>query len=388
MTPTRRHVTLGLIVTALGACGVPGAGPVIAQSAPLPTVPNAAFDAWVARFRARALSRGISAATFDTAFATAGYIPGVVERDRTQIETRRTFEDYLAIATAPDRVAEGRRQLASRANLMAQIEARYGVPAPVFTAIWGMESNYGRRRGTVPTISALSTLAFDGRRGDFYTEQLVTALRILQNGDVSVRNMTGSWAGAMGHTQFIPTSYQAYAVDFAGDGRRDIWSDDPTDGLASAAAYLRGAGWRRGERWGMEVQRVNGQLRDMAGNPAAEGQVIQPGGAGTPAFVTYRNYRAILRYNNSQSYGIGVGHLSDRLAGSGPLVRSFGPDANGLTLQDRIALQRGLTAAGFDTQGIDGVFGDNTRAAIRAYQAANGLPVTGEPSRALLDRLR
>ncbi len=386
MPLTRRTVTLGMLATGLTACG-PAGTPATAQTS-LPTAPNTGYDAWVAAFRARALAGGITAQTFDAAFAGAGYVPGVVERDRTQIETRRTFEDYLAIATAPDRVTEGRRQLAQLQTLMQAIEARYGVPAPVFTAIWGMESNYGRRRGNVPTIAALSTLAYDGRRGDFYRGQLLSALRILQNGDVTPSQMLGSWAGAMGHTQFIPTSFEAYAVDFNGDGRRDIWSDDPTDGLASAAAYLRGAGWRRGEIWGQEVQRVDGQLRDMQGAGVPSGEVIQPSGPGTPAFVTYRNYRAILRYNNSQSYGIGVGHLSDRLAGGGPLVRSFGADANGLTLDDRIALQQDLTRAGYDTQGVDGVIGNNTTQAIRAYEAANGLPVTGIPSRALLDRLR
>lgn len=388
MIQSRRSVTLGLLASILASCGAPGAGPVLAQEAGLPTAPNAGYDAWVANFRRRALNNGIRAATFDAAFANAGYIPGVVSRDRNQIESRRTFEDYLAIATAPDRVAEGRRQLRDRAALMGEIEARYGVPAPVFTAIWGMESNFGARRGTIPTISAISTLAFDGRRGDFYSGQLLAALRILQNGDVTPARMTGSWAGAMGHTQFIPTSYESIAVDFRGDGRRDIWSDDPTDGIASAAAYLANAGWRRGEIWGTEVQRVGGQLLDMQGNAVQSGDVVQPSGPGTPAFITYRNYRAILRYNNSESYGIGVGHLSDRLAGGGPLVRGFGPDRNGLTLDDRIALQRGLTAAGFDTQGVDGVIGNNTTEAIQSYEAANGLPVTGTPSQALLQRLR
>jgi lytic murein transglycosylase len=378
MTQTRRTVTLGLIATALASCGVPGATPAAAQQTTLPTAPNAGYDAWVANFRTRALNNGIRAATFDAAFANAGYLPGVVERDGNQIESRRTFEDYLAIATTPDRVAEGRRQLSQRATLMGEIEARFGVPAPVFTAIWGMESNYGRRRGNIPTISALSTLAYDGRRGDFYRQQLLAALRILQNGDVTPANMTGSWAGAMGHTQFIPTSYEASAVDFRGDGRRDIWSEDPTDGLASAAAYLANAGWRRGERWGREVPP----------GESGSGQILQPGGAGTPRFEVRQNYRIILRYNNSSSYGIAVGHLSDRLAGGGPLLGSFGADANGLTLPDRIALQRGLTAAGYDTQGVDGVIGNNTLNAIRAYETANGLPVTGTPSTTLLARLR
>lgn len=389
MTISRRRFSTGLTAALLAGCGAPGPRSVSADTA-YPITANPAYDTWVANFRTRALGSGISAQTFDAAFANAGFTPGVIENDRNQIERTRSFEDYLAIAATPDRVAEGRRQLSQRASLMAEIEARYGVPAQVFSAIWGVESNYGRRMGSIPVISATSTLAFDGRRGAFYSSQLLAALRILQNGDITPAGMLGSWAGAMGHTQFIPTSFESLAVDFRGDGRRDIWSvSDPTDGLASAAAYLDNAGWRRGESWGREVLRSGSGFTDTAGTPITiTGRVLQPGGSGTPSFEVFRNYGVILRYNNSERYGIGVGHLSDRIAGAGGLVAGFGPDANGLTLDDRIALQRGLTAAGFDTQGVDGVLGTNSTQAIRAYQAANGLPVTGTPSRALLDRLQ
>jgi hypothetical protein len=172
----------------------------------------------------------------------------------------------------------------------------------------------------------------------------------------------------MGHTQFIPTSFEAFAVDFTGDGRRDIWSDDPSDSLASTAAYLDRNGWTTGLRWGGEDP--NGPLQP------------QPGG---PRFATSSNFRTIKRYNNSDAYAIGVGHLADRIAGGPPLRTEFPPDANGLRKSDRVALQEGLTAAGFDTGGADGVIGPNTEAAIRAYQASRGLPVTGQPS---LDLLR
>ncbi|MFI2769518.1 lytic murein transglycosylase, partial [Sulfitobacter sp. M22386] len=181
----------------------------------------------------------------------------------------------------------------------------------------------------------------------------------------------------MGHTQFIPTSYQAFAVDFTGDGRRDIWSEDPSDALASTAAYLSRNGWTRGLKWGGEL----GSL------PASAGSVIQPQ-AGGPQFVVTSNFRALKRYNNSDSYAIGVGHLADRIAGGGPLRGSFPPDANGLTKDDRIALQQRLTARGFDTDGADGVIGPNSRKAISAYQASAGLPATGEPSVELLRRLQ
>jgi membrane-bound lytic murein transglycosylase B len=184
--------------------------------------------------------------------------------------------------------------------------------------------------------------------------------------------MTGSWAGAMGHTQFIPTSYLAYAVDFDGDGRRDIWSDDPTDALASTAAYLARSGWTPGLPWGGEV-----------GGAASAGTIIQPQPGG-PRFAVTGNFRAIKRYNNSDLYAIGVGHLADRIGGAGPLRGGFPPDANGMTKADRIALQRGLTARGFDTGGTDGVLGAKSRAAIGAYQASIGQAPTGAPSLNLL----
>ena len=239
-----------------------------------------------------------------------------------------------------------------------------------------MESFYGERRGNVPVVSATSTLAYDGRRGAFFEKQLLAALRILQNGDITPARMTGSWAGAMGHTQFIPTSYQAYAVDFTGDGRRDIWSEDPSDALASTAAYLQRNGWTRGVKWGGEA--------GAPGTPA--GRTLQPQEGG-PRFSVTGNFNAIKRYNNSDSYAIGVGHLADRIAGGGPLRGSFPPDQYGLTKDDRILLQKRLTARGFDTGGADGVLGPKSRKAISAYQSSRGLPATGEPSKALLNSL-
>lgn len=313
--------------------------------------------------------------TKSRAFQGTGYLPGVVRRDRNQTEFKRSLEDYLSIAVSDERVAQGRDARRQYASVLETLEARYGVDANIITAIWGLESFYGARRGNVPVVSATSTLAFDGRRGAFFEKQLIEALRIVQSGDITADRLVGSWAGAMGHTQFIPTSYQAFAVDFTGDGRRDIWSDDPSDALASAAAYLERNGWVRGQRWGNEV------------TGAASGTIIQPQENG-PRFAVNQNFRVIKRYNNSDAYAIGVGHLSDRIAGRGPLVTPFPPDENGLTKDDRIALQIRLTASGFDTQGADGVIGPNSQAAIRAYQASQGLPVTGVPSPQLLDRLQ
>jgi membrane-bound lytic murein transglycosylase B len=303
-------------------------------------------------------------------------LPGCVKRDRNQTEFKRSLEDYLAIAASDERISKGRAAFARHRGTLQTLEGRYGVDAEIICAIWGLESFFGERRGSVPVISATSTLAFDGRRGVFFEKQLMAALKIIQNGDIPASRMTGSWAGAMGHTQFIPTSYQAFAVDFTGDGRRDIWSDDSTDSLASTGAYLQKNGWSRGTKWGGEV-----------GSGAPQGRIIQPQ-AGGPRFSVTRNFNVIKRYNNSDAYAIGVGHLADRLSGAGPLRGSFPPDANGLTKDNRVAVQQRLTAKGFDTGGSDGVIGPNSEKAIRAYQSSKGLPVTGKPSQALLSQLR
>jgi membrane-bound lytic murein transglycosylase B len=378
MSITRRHFGLGAAALALTACSGGAAGYASRGSGGLPAdlrpAPNAGYDAWVGAFRQRAGSYGLSAETVDAGFRGTGYLPGAVTRDRTQTEFTRSLEDYLSIAVSDERVAKGRAAYARQGSTLAALEARYGVDAEVIAAVWGLESFYGERRGDVPVVSSTSTLAYDGRRGQFFEQQLVAALRILQRGDVGPSRLTGSWAGAMGHTQFIPTSYLSFAVDYDGDGRRDIWSDDPGDALASTAAYLSRSGWRRGERWG-----------GVAGSGAG-GRVIQPQPGG-PSFAVGRNFDAIKRYNNSDAYAVGVGLLSDRIAGAGPLQASFPPDAYGMTKEDRIALQRGLTRRGFDTGGTDGVIGPDTRAAIVAFQASRGLAVTGEPSLALLSEL-
>ncbi|AZV80459.1 lytic murein transglycosylase [Parasedimentitalea marina] len=383
MNLTRRMTLLGLGAVGLTACGrdVGTLGPRISESntgdlpADLRPVFNADYDTWVRSFRTRAAGQGISPATLNAGFRGAGYLPGVVKRDRNQTEFSRTLEDYLSIAASDERVSKGRAAFARHRTTLSAVEKRYGVPAEIVTAIWGLESFYGERRGNVPVISATSTLAFDGRRGAFFEKQLIAALKILQNGDTTASNLLGSWAGAMGHTQFIPTSYQAFAVDFTGDGRRDIWSDDPADSLASTAAYLARNGWTQGVNWGAEV-----------GNGATAGTIIQPQ-AGGPKFAVTANFRVIKRYNNSDSYAIGVGHLADRIAGGGPIRASFPPDKYGLTKDDRIRLQKRLTARGFDTGGADGVIGPKSNKAIADYQSSIGQPVTGDPSLALLRAL-
>jgi lytic murein transglycosylase len=374
MTIDRRFIIAGLGASLLAGCATtPRTAVTMARPAANVTPPDllpqpdAGYDAWVTGFRGRATAQGVSPTTFDAAFRNAGFLPGVVTRDRNQTEFSRTLEDYLAIAASEERITKGRAAYARHAPVLNAIEARYGVNRYIVTAIWGLESFYGERQGDIPVISATSTLAYEGRRGVFFEAQTMAALNILQAGDITPARMTGSWAGAMGHTQFIPTTFAQFAVDFTGDGRRDIWADDPSDALASAANYLARSGWQSGTNWGREDP--NGALEP------------QPGG---PRFTTTGNFRAIKRYNNSDAYAIGVGHLADRIAGGGPLQMPFPPDRFGLTKPDRIALQNGLTRRGFDTQGADGVIGGNTTRAIEAFQRAQGRPVTGEPSQALL----
>jgi membrane-bound lytic murein transglycosylase B len=411
MQISRRAFCLGATALSLSGCSGGGTGGSSYVAPQFDIVSDPGFDAWVASFRPRALSRGISASTFDAAYRGAGFIPLVVERDRNQTEFTRTTEDYLAIAASDERVTLGRKEFANYRGVLNAIEARYSVDAQIVAAIWGLESFFGTRRGTVPVISSLTTLAYDGRRADFFEGQLVAALKILQAGDVAPPRMLGSWAGAMGHTQFIPTSYLAYAVDFTGDGRRDIWGDDPTDALASTANYLHKAGWTHGQPWGVEVVLPAGFNTGLAGrgkgrSPAdwaamgvraatggtvgnhGSASIILPAGPTGPAFMIFSNFNVIARYNNAENYIIGVGHLSDRLMGGGKLKGTFPPDNAGMTLADRQELQRRLTAAGYDTQGNDGVIGAKTIAAVSDYQRAHGLEVTGQPTMALLLALR
>jgi membrane-bound lytic murein transglycosylase B len=370
-----------------------------------------AFERWLADFRPRARAAGITPATFDRAFRNATYLPDVIARDRNQAEFNRTIWDYLDSAVSDTRIANGRQAMAEHARVLDAIEARYGVDKAVVVAIWGMESAYGTRRGDTPLISALATLAEDGRRGRFFEEQLIAALKILQNGDTTPEAMTGSWAGAMGHTQFIPTSYLAYAADFGGDGRRDIWSDDPTDALASTANYLARSGWKTGQPWGIEVilpagfnyaQAGKSNRRDVsdwarAGVRAASGArlpdagaaaILVPAGANGPALMIFDNFRAISRYNAADSYVIGVGHLADRIRGAGPFRTAWPRDGRAMTSAERRELQERLTRAGFDTQGIDGRIGPDTIAAIRNWQRANGHVPDGYASIDILRTLR
>lgn len=372
---------------------------------------NSAFQAWINSFRKRALAQGITTATFNRAFRGVEYDNDVIRRDRNQSEFTKTLQDYLSTAVSDTRVKNGKKALREQRRRLNQIEATYGVDKEIVVAVWGMESNYGNNRGNMDVIQSLATLAYDGRRGKFFEKQLVAALKILQSGDVPPRKMTGSWAGAMGHTQFIPTSYLAYAVDFTGDGKRDIWSDNPSDALASTAAYLKRFGWVKGQPWGVEVKLPRGFNYALVGrsikkSPAewarlgvtgvdgravpnhGSGALLLPAGGNGPAFMVFKNFSVIERYNAADAYVIGVGHLSDRIKGGGEFQAKWPGGDRALTFRERKELQRRLTRAGFSTGGVDGKIGPKTLGAIRAYQSAKGLVPDGFASLSLLKHLR
>lgn len=368
----------------------------------------ASFEAWVAGFRGRALAGGVSARTFDSAMSGVTYLPGTVRLDRAQAEFATRVWEYLENAVTPGRIAEGRQLMARHAALLDRIEARFGVPSEVVVAVWGLESSYGAVRGTTPTLSTLATLARDGRRAGFFEAELIAALKIVQAGEVTPARMIGSWAGAMGHTQFMPSSYLAHAVDFTGNGRRDVWGADPSDALASAANYLAANGWTRGEPWAVEVRlpagfdlAAVGTRRGMEawralGVTAASGrlpgvgqaELMLPAGRNGPPLLAFGNYHVLKTYNVSDAYVIALGHLSDRLRGAGPFVAGWPRGDRALNLSERMELQRLLNAAGFDTAGVDGRLGPATHAAVRGWQAANGLVPDGYISGDLLARMR
>jgi membrane-bound lytic murein transglycosylase B len=374
--------------------------------------PDESFEQWRSRFRALALGRGISATTFDQAFAGVQPDPAVIAADRSQPEFTKPVWEYLDTAVSPLRVRNGKSLIIQQAGLLAALEARYGIEPARLVAFWGMESNYGNNMGNKGVIRSLATLAYEGRRPDFAQDQLIAALGILQHGDVTADRMIGSWAGAMGQTQFIPTTYDQYAVDFDGDGRRDIWGST-ADALASTANYLKASGWQDGKPWGYEVRvpaNFDYSLADMGvrkslaewtalgiqglglPQPAAQASdsasLLLPAGHRGPAFLVFNNFRTILKYNNSTSYALGVALLSERYRDAGQIAASWPTDDLPLSRSERVELQQRLAALGLDPGSADGIIGANTRKAIRTYQQSQGWPADGYPNHQLLDKLR
>ena len=366
---------------------------------------DASFNAWLEAFRRDAAAEGISQHAL-SALDNVRYLERVIELDRYQPEFVRPIWEYLDSAVSSTRVTNGQEKLAQYRQTAAQMEQRYGVPAEVIVAIWGIESNYGSNFGDFSALNAFATLAYDGRRSDFARGELLTALRIIDSGDIAAGDMIGSWAGAMGHTQFIPSSFEAYAKDGDGDGRRDIWGSIP-DVMASTANYLSRANWQPGQPWGVEVALPAGYdytqterrssaewaaqgVRAISGNlPSFDSAaVIIPAGAQGPAFMVGPNFRSILRYNNATSYALAVGTLSDAIAGRAGIQQTWPRDEKPLTRDNVRELQQGLNALGYNVGGADGIMGPNTRKGLRAFQRDQGLVPDGFATQSVLARIK
>ncbi|CAO4171266.1 Lytic murein transglycosylase [Methylorubrum populi] len=364
------------------------------------------FARFVAGIRADAEARGISRRTVEAAFAgVSGPDADVIARTRRQGEFSRPVWDYLVGAVSPGRIARGQAQAKRLSATLAAIEAKTGVPRSVVLAFWGVESDFGASAGSLPTIRALASLAYARYRGSLFRDELLAALQILENGDIEPTRMVGSWAGAMGQVQFLPSVYLREAVDFDGDGRRDIWRSE-ADALASIAHYLHSLGWKPGLSWGYEVRlpdgfdlsRYRGRLSDFAarglrrtdGKPLpteGEASLFLPGGLGAPVFLITDNFEVIRGYNTSDSYALAVGHLADRLAG-GPALAA--PWPNGAARLDGPGLKRlqaGLAARGLYDGEQDGRAGPRLREAVRQYQIREGLPADGYARPSVLERL-
>ena len=381
---------------------------------PLPANADAGFQKWVSGFYSTAAKSGISRSTYEKAFSgVTAPDPDVLEKARYQPEFTTKVWDYLDSRVNPYTIAKGREMAARHARTLTAIERHFGVDASILLAIWSMESNYGEilskadRLHYVP--QALATLAYaDKKRARFARQQLVAALKILQSGDITPREMTGSWAGAMGHTQFIPTSYLAFAVDADGNGHRDIWNSIP-DALATAANLLKKNGWRSGETWGYEAatprggSKYEGQTKTLSQwaalgftRPGGKGfpdggrraELKMPGGASGPAFLMTKNFFVIKRYNNSDSYALGVGVLADEIAGFGGVDQRWPRPAGTLDVKEKFELQTRLKQHGFYDGEIDGNFGSGSKAAIAAFQSRAGLTGEAIPSQKILEAIR
>ena len=389
----------------------------IPDDAPAPSVRSGPFDAWIESFKAEARTKGISQATLDRAFRGVNLNQRVLELNDTQPEFSRAIWDYMDGAVSGERVARGRSLLRQYRKSFRKAERAYGVPSSIVAAIWGLESNFGKNLGGFRVIEALATLGFEGRRSAFGREQLMAALKILEEGDITPERMIGSWAGAMGQTQFIPTVFLQYAKDGNGDGKRNLW-DTRADVFASTANYLSEKGWQEGapcfdevrlpqgfdygvadiaieksvREWAdLSVTLIDGRAlsRQRGQDMDAPAAIILPAGHRGPAFIAYPNFKTVLAYNNAISYALAICELSVRFKG-GPDFRTPWPrdEQPLLARSDRVELQTLLTQRKYDVGEADGVIGRKTREAVRAFQRSQGMPADGFATQALLARLR
>ncbi|ENO92846.1 lytic murein transglycosylase [Thauera sp. 28] len=392
-----------ILSSALSLCLLSTATPALAD--------EAAFAACLSGLRAEAAAKGVSRTTFDAHAAGLAPDMAVLGFLDAQPEFITPIWDYMAGLVDEERVADGRAMLAEWRAVLARVEAEYAVDAATVVAVWGVESNYGRNFGSRPLLTSLSTLSCFGRRQAFFRGEFFTTLKIIQDGHVAPERLTGSWAGAFGHTQFMPSTFMRLAVDFDGDGRRDLVDSVP-DALASTANFLKRAGWRSDQPWGFEVSlprgfdtagagRRNKQpmsdwaargVRRVDGSPLPAGAtpvgLLLPAGQPGPAFLVTRNFDALYSYNAAESYGLAIAHLSDRLRGAGSFVTAWPTDDPGLSRAERRELQQLLIERGHDIGAADGMIGARTREALKLEQLRLGLTADGRAGQRALVALR
>lgn len=373
------------------------------------TDPSIAFERCKQDLRQSAIDYGITANIAEQVFANIKYQPRVIELDRSQPEFVQTFPGYFSKRVNDWRINKGRQLAAEHKALLKDLVKQYGIPAQYLLAFWGLETNFGGYKGKMPVLDSLATLACDPRRSKFFTKELLTAVKLLEEQSLEQDKMVGSWAGAMGHTQFMPSAYANYAVDGDGDGQINLWESE-ADALTSAANFLSQLGWQPGFRWGREVmlpaefdyaqlgytKRRTVADWDALGVKKANGEalgssdmtayLVMPAGHEGPTFLAYPNFRVIMRWNNSEFYAIAVGRLADRIAGDGPMVAALPPLPN-YHRDDIKAMQDKLNAMGIDVGGADGILGPATREGIREYQRRSDMIADGFPSLAVMESL-
>ena len=370
---------------------------------------EAAFQQCLINLEAQALEREIPSELVSQTVPTLKLQTRVLELDRSQPEFMQTFGQYLGIRVNETRITTGRQKLSEKEAFLAGIKEEYGVTGQYLMAFWGLETNFGGYLGKLPTLDSLATLACDPRRSTFFTNEFLTALELMDREQLQASQMQGSWAGAVGHTQFMPSSYMQYAVDGDGDGAVDLWRSE-SDALASGAHFLQELGWIPGLRWGREVKLPEGFDYTLAGRSQweplaiwadrgvlradgqplpvadAEAALLVPAGAPGPVFLVYENFEVIMRWNRSESYALSVGLLADAIAGSSGL-QVKPPEGEGLRIADILLIQRALNNQGFDAGPADGIWGPTTRQALSAFEQANGLVADGFPDPETVDVL-